>query len=72
MPQKAREKTSFRVTVPEEYMPRIDEIVEEEKYGGRSEFIMHLVRSYISEHDRQKSLKLEYKIIEEKKKLNKL
>ncbi len=71
MPQKPRDKTSFRVTVPEELLPRIDEIIEEDLYGGRSEFVMRLVRNYIDERDRQKSLKLEYKIIEEKKKLNK-
>ncbi|WP_400256272.1 CopG family ribbon-helix-helix protein [Candidatus Methanomassiliicoccus intestinalis] len=72
MPQKPREKTSFRVTLPEEYLPRIDEVVEEDKYAGRSEFVMHLIRDYINERDRQKSLRLEYKIIEEKKKLKKI
>ncbi|WP_400208887.1 CopG family ribbon-helix-helix protein [Candidatus Methanomassiliicoccus intestinalis] len=69
MPQKPPSKTSFRVTVPDEYLPRIDEIVEEDKYGGRSEFVMRLIRDYIDEKDRQRALQLEYKIIEEKKKL---
>ena len=66
MPKKRPEKTSFKVSLPEPLVRRMDDAVYEDGYGGRSDLIDRLLRNYLDERDRLKSLNTEYQILQER------
>ncbi|AGN26985.1 hypothetical protein A3206_08075 [Candidatus Methanomassiliicoccus intestinalis] len=69
MPTKVPPKKSFRVLVPEELEPKIDKLVEEGHYNGKSDFAMRLIRDYIDKKEEEETVRKKYEILKAEKKL---
>ena len=69
MPTKVSPKKSFRVLVPEELEPKIDKLVEEGHYNGKSDFAMRLIRDYIDKKEEEETVRKKYEILKAEKKL---
>ena len=63
MPTKVPPKKSFRVLVPEELEPKIDKLVEEGHYNGKSDFAMRLIRDYIDRKEEEEIIRKKYEIL---------
>ena len=70
MPRKMPDKSSFRVVVPNVFMSKIDEIVQEDGYNGRSELALRLLRNYIDERKKNERIKMEYELMNKEKSSN--
>lgn len=68
VPKKLPQRTSFRVILPEDLIPEIDKIVQEDLYDGRGDFALRLIRDYIDERRRMEQTRMEYEMYLEKKK----
>ena len=69
MPTKVPPKKSCRVLVPEELEPKIDKLVEEGHYNGKSDFAMRLIRDYIDKKEEEETVRKKYEILKAEKKL---
>lgn len=62
MPKKLPRRIAFKVLVPEELMPEIDELVAEGQYNGRGDLALTLIRKYIDERRHEKVIEHEYEL----------
>lgn len=68
MPKKLPKRVAFKILVPEDLIPEIDEYVAEGKYNGHGDFAFALIRKYIDERRHEKVIEHEYEILKIKKK----
>lgn len=68
MPKKLPKRVAFKVLVPEDLIPEIDEYVTEGKYNGRGDFAFALIRKYIDERRHEKVVEHEYELYKQKAK----
>lgn len=62
MPKKLPRRIAFKVLVPEELVPEIDELVAEGQYNGRGDLALTLIRKYIDERRHEKVIEHEYEL----------
>lgn len=67
MPKKLPKRVAFKVLVPEDLIPEIDEYVNEGKYNGRGDFAFALIRKYIDERRHEKVVEHEYELYKQAK-----
>lgn len=62
MPKKLPKRVAFKVLVPEDLIPEIDELVNEGQYNGRGDLAFTLIRKYIDERRHEKVVEHEYEL----------
>lgn len=71
MPSKVPPKNSFRVLIPEDLEPKLNKLIEEGHYNGKSEFAMRLIRDYIDKKEEEETIRKKYEILKMEEKLKK-